>query len=270
MAVNPFERALTLEESSAVQEQEARERVDEADAGISPEEVLAMRNDRTRDISEHLKSQQRETRVREIQLEAARELANQDPLTRLLNRKGFDSALTGAIDRLRGGGEGAPPAVSVIMVDIDHFKRVNDTYGHATGDLVIAKVAEILRGSVRATDPIIHGRATERAPDAGSDLEVERLRGSAARVGGEEFVVLLEGASLDVAAAHAERIRQKIEATTFTAVSSDQSFQKTVSLGVTSFHKDDPQESAGGFLARADKALYSAKNGGRNQVVTSP
>lgn len=162
----------------------------------------------------------------------------------LLERTGID-ALTGLLDRgrfeaiaqssvARSMSERRP--VSLAIVDVDHFKQINDRYGHVTGDDVLRRVAQALRGSVRASDRIF-------------------------RYGGEEFVVLCEGMPHDVALIHAERLRAAVPA----AFGGSLAMVPTVSIGVATAPGD------GGDLLElvrhADFHLYEAKNGGRNRVV---
>lgn len=131
-----------------------------------------------------------------------------------------------------------PRALAAIMMDIDHFKKVNDTYGHRRGDEVLVSVASTLRQII--------GR-----------------RGRAYRWGGEEFVVLLPGFSEGEAAAVGERLRAAIEGAD---LGRQEPKSVTASFGVAEL---SPEEDPAAFIERADKALYRAKNGGRNRVVAS-
>ena len=126
--------------------------------------------------------------------------------------------------------------ISLAFFDIDNFKKINDTYGHDTGDLVIQKVAKTIQSEVRTGDTV-------------------------ARWGGEEIVVSLLGADQNDATSKAEKIRQKVEQLTFEGQSD---LKITLSAGVASSMKG---ESLDDLIKRADKALYEAKNGGRNKVV---
>lgn len=156
--------------------------------------------------------------------------ANYDPLTRLYNRRrflellerGIKNALHRNID------------LSVIFFDIDHFKKINDTYGHNTGDEVLKGLSSLVSATIRHSDIF-------------------------ARWGGEEFLLLLESTSLENAARAAEKIRKAIMEHEFPDVK-----QVTCSFGVTSFHPADTGES---FINRADTALYRAKESGRNRVI---
>jgi diguanylate cyclase (GGDEF)-like protein len=121
------------------------------------------------------------------------------------------------------------------MFDIDHFKGINDTFGHDAGDNVLKKLAEIVKKEIRDTDIF-------------------------ARWGGEEFIILLPNTQVNGGTEFAERLRKKIE---------DKNFKNpetvTVSLGVTAFKTDDTEDS---FLKRVDDGLYLAKKNGRNRVRT--
>ena len=178
--------------------------------------------------------------VNKRQLESAntklQELALRDGLTGLLNRRYWESCL----EREFARHQRYDNPVSLVIFDIDHFKRVNDTYGHQTGDEVIRETARITSQLVRETD-------------------------FAGRYGGEEFVVLLPGTTLDGAAQFAERLRSTIERQQLDYQGSPLTF--TVSLGVATLADDMAGYKA--LLERADKALYQSKEGGRNQVTLS-
>lgn len=126
-------------------------------------------------------------------------------------------------------------AVSLIGIDIDNFKQVNDTFGHLAGDEVLQKVAELLKHSVREEDIV-------------------------ARPGGDELMVMLRGPGADVAIRHAGELRAKIEEMTFTA---SPDLKVTASFGVST---TNGTTEAKALYEQADKALYEAKNAGRNQV----
>lgn len=179
--------------------------------------------------------------VNKLQLEAAnaqlQELALHDGLTGLLNRRHWESCLEREFARHN---RYSNPA-SLVLFDIDHFKKLNDTYGHQAGDEVIRQVARITREMVRDTD-------------------------YAGRYGGEEFVVLLADTPLQGASQFAERLRMAIEQL---QISHEQlSLQCSVSVGVACIRTDMANHQA--LIEAADKALYQAKSAGRNQVVTSP
>jgi diguanylate cyclase (GGDEF)-like protein len=165
------------------------------------------------------------------------EMTTTDMMTRLKMKHYFYSVL---IERMSESVSSGVP-LSVIMIDIDFFKKVNDAHGHSFGDAVLKNVAHILQACVR-----------------GNDL--------AARYGGEEFCVLLPSASLDRARQVAERIRSSV-ASTATSYE-DRSLAVTVSLGVAQY---DParDHSAKSLIDRADRALYSSKENGRDRVTAA-
>lgn len=162
------------------------------------------------------------------------ELSNTDHLTGLFNRRFMMEALDKEVQRnFRKGG-----TLSLIMLDIDHFKQVNDDFGHLQGDVVLQKVALQVRKELRSYD-------------------------CAARYGGEEFVAILPDSSLKESVFVADRIRLAIQGTKFNGALDKLSL--TVSLGVASFPKEHGLTSDG-FIKLADDALYRAKTNGRNRV----
>jgi diguanylate cyclase (GGDEF)-like protein len=172
------------------------------------------------------------------------QLANTDPLTGIHNRRSFITFCEREI--LRCSRSGGP--LSLIMLDIDHFKQINDRYGHSTGDAVLCAVVEKLRDSVRNVDVV-------------------------GRWGGEEFVALLPGADSHAAQLVAQRIRSKVESLTMTksrtraasATATDTRIPVTISLGVTTYLGSN--DSIDELLDRCDQAMYQAKSEGRNRVV---
>lgn len=188
-----------------------------------------------RDLSQNLAKSQSEIDELRQQLDLARAEALSDPLTGLLNRRGFQISLTDALDASKIQ---ATP-VTMIMIDIDHFKKVNDTYGHVFGDKVIRALAEVLK------------------------LHVKN-EGTVARLGGEEFGILMTKKSLEEAQALAERIRLAMEHGKIRRIEkNDQIDGITVSSGVAKLLEDEEHVA---FIDRADKALYQAKELGRNRV----
>jgi two-component system cell cycle response regulator len=170
------------------------------------------------------------TRADNVRLE---QLAHTDPLTQLLNRRAMTERLTDEMERaLR-----FDSSLALLMVDLDHFKRINDTFGHLVGDDVLREVAQVIQASVRSTD-------------------------LAARYGGEEFMVLLPDTAHDAAAALAEHIRERMAEHSF---SSYEALSLTASVGLASFPAARI-ESVDDLFARADAALYRAKADGRNCV----
>ncbi|MBA67599.1 MAG: PleD family two-component system response regulator [Rhizobiales bacterium] len=165
------------------------------------------------------------------------EMAVTDPLTGLNNRRYLDTHLQTLFDRSKRRGR----PLSVIIADIDHFKAVNDTHGHEGGDDILKDFAQRVRGAVR-----------------GADL--------ACRFGGEEFVIVMPDTPDDIAAQVAERLREAVAGQAFRIAATGQDVNITTSIGIASLEAGD--SDAAGMLRRADKALYAAKDGGRNRVVS--
>lgn len=156
-------------------------------------------------------------------------LATRDPLTGARNRRALDEKLKNLVHGFKRSGNGA----SLLLLDLDHFKRVNDAHGHAVGDQILKRVTEIINMRIRVTDSLY-------------------------RVGGEEFVVVLEDQELERAAHLSEQLRTLVEANELAPEKS-----VTISLGVAELRRD---ESATDWLRRADEALYRAKRDGRNST----
>jgi len=177
-------------------------------------------------------------RQRTLELQYANQelerLASSDPLTGLLNRRGFDAQLAVSLALARRSGR----PMSVITVDIDHFKRVNDSYGHEIGDHVLRNLALQLSRRVRASDTV-------------------------ARLGGEEFIVLLPDTPLEQARQMAQELVESIA-----AEKQDQVGRITVSAGSSALRPED--EDASAMLRRSDEALYAAKTAGRNRALALP
>lgn len=166
-------------------------------------------------------------------LHAMQVLADTDGLTGLLNRRAFLPLASDAMSYFKRYRRG----ICILMIDIDHFKRVNDLYGHAAGDEVIRQVGQIISDAIRTTDKV-------------------------ARFGGEEFVVLLRETNLQGAAIFADRIRQTVADT---VVELDgQSVRATISIGMAGAELAD--DDIDRTIERADRALYAAKSSGRNCV----
>ncbi|WP_445001175.1 sensor domain-containing diguanylate cyclase [Halomonas mongoliensis] len=154
--------------------------------------------------------------------------ASRDYLTGLYNRRAFDAALRQAMQQA----EGQAQPLSLLLLDIDHFKRINDRYGHEVGDRVLQSLARQLGSSLRSTDLL-------------------------ARWGGEEFAILLAGTSLPGAQTFANRLRTQV------AEHRLQGLSVTVSIGIGELRYGEEPDS---LLSRVDRALYRAKHAGRNQV----
>jgi diguanylate cyclase (GGDEF)-like protein len=164
-------------------------------------------------------------------------LSQSDPLTGALNRRGLDLAFpeVAATD----ADDGVVRPLSVAMVDIDHFKRVNDEYGHAIGDEVLKRVVHLLSSVLRAGDAIV-------------------------RMGGEEFLLILPSVELARAAPIAERARAAVAEARFTAA--DVTLEVTISVGVAERRAGEGRDA---LIKRADEALYAAKRDGRDRVSSA-
>ena len=168
--------------------------------------------------------------------ELLKRLTNIDHLTNLFNRRYLTEILDGEFFRARRNND----HLSLVIIDIDYFKNVNDTYGHQNGDIVLAAVANLAQSQLRVYD-------------------------SAARYGGEEFVLVIPGTALSGGVQVAERLRQSVLEHSFPSPMEDMTV--TVSAGVATF--PSPQiDSVDSLFRQADEALYRAKQNGRNRVET--
>lgn len=171
------------------------------------------------------------------ELESSRKDSLFDPLTELANRKLFDTSLKNAVEQSQDNGE----PVSLLFVDVDHFKRFNDTHGHQVGDQVLKLLAKIMQHNIRDLD-------------------------TAARYGGEEFAVILPKTGIAGALEVARRIRNQVANKPLIHRRTGEKLgQITVSVGVSLMKPGEPLRD---FVDRADQALYLAKRTGRNKVVT--
>jgi diguanylate cyclase (GGDEF)-like protein len=168
--------------------------------------------------------------------ERLRHLGMTDPLTGAYNRRYFDQRLQEEADRARRSGQ----ALSCMMLDVDHFKRINDENGHAAGDAVLRGMTLHIKAQLRSSDVM-------------------------ARYGGEEFAVLLTQTGMAAAQAIAERVRRAIEEARF-PVTGGSELAVTLSVGVAMLERDR-EAGAATMVAEADAAMYQAKYGGRNRVV---
>jgi diguanylate cyclase len=166
-------------------------------------------------------------------MDQVQELARRDPLTGLLNRRALDEALARSLALGRRQADHA----CLMYVDLDHFKSINDRFGHAVGDEVLRHVGRAMLATVREIDTV-------------------------ARFGGEEFVVLLPGTGLELATVVAERLRRALSEPP--PASLPRELRLSASIGLTVLKPDDDADAA---LRRADAALYGAKAAGRNRVV---
>jgi diguanylate cyclase len=197
---------------------------------------------RTMESRSKLLEQQLQTSSREVndlreRLESVRRESLTDQLTGIPNRKAFDAALNEAIEHAAENGE----PLSLMMCDIDHFKKFNDTWGHQTGDQVLRLVASCLSENVKGRD-------------------------TAARYGGEEFAVILPQTALADAVVLGDQIRMKVESKKLVKKSTGDILGViTISCGVAQLQ---PDEDPADFIRRADECLYAAKRSGRNRVVS--
>ena len=188
-------------------------------------------------LKSQLDESTREIAALKNEIKKAKEEALSDGLTGLINRRGFDMALAACITEPMAQG------LSLLIADIDFFKRINDTYGHLFGDKVIQAVSQILKAHTQ-----------------GSRI--------AARYGGEEFVLLLPETSLEEAQRIADKIRETVEKLSIkNNVKNENIANITISLGVANYTQG---ESMTEFVSRADSALYLSKYAGRNRVTIAP
>nr|WP_246337662.1 GGDEF domain-containing protein [Azospirillum oleiclasticum] len=166
-----------------------------------------------------------------------RRLADRDELTGLLNRRAFLHAAEGAAERARHGGD----QLALVLLDLDHFKRINDEHGHLTGDRALRLAADTVTAALRTADAV-------------------------GRYGGEEFCLLLPGADARTAETIAERIRCSIAAVRIDT--SGGPLHLTASFGVAALGPD--VSTVHELLVQADAALYAAKEQGRDRVVVAP
>jgi diguanylate cyclase (GGDEF)-like protein len=182
------------------------------------------------------KKEELKTALREVEKarREAEEISRMDPLTNLFNRRHFLSVANLELEN----NEMYSNCLSVIMIDIDHFKEINDTYGHDSGDMVLQAIAENIRKAVRRSD-------------------------IPCRYGGEEFVIVLPETDLTAAIEIGNRLRENIEST---CVKTDKGIiPVTASVGISSL-SEDSKGKLDLWIKRADQALYQAKEAGRNQV----
>jgi diguanylate cyclase len=193
---------------------------------------------RTKELEGELQRSSHEVNELKTKLDSVRKESLTDPLTGIANRKALDIELSQAIEQARINDE----PLSVVMCDIDHFKKFNDTWGHQTGDQVLRLVAHCLSENVKGRD-------------------------TAARYGGEEFAVILRQTPLEAAVNLANQIRSNVESKKLMKKSTGDILGTiTISGGVATLRPDD---AAATLLQRADERLYAAKASGRNCIVAA-
>jgi diguanylate cyclase len=197
-------------------------------------------SEHSRQLEARLQAMEAEARELRLHLAQQEQLASRDALTELPNRAAYDRRVRQELDVWRDALEqGTAGGLCLVVADVDHFKHINDNYGHLAGDKVLRILAKEISARVRQTDFV-------------------------ARYGGEEFVLLLNGIHLADAETLMNNVRQKIEKCPFHF--KEKQVQITMSFGLTEFGPQDLPETA---FERADKALYRAKQGGRNRVCVA-
>jgi diguanylate cyclase len=203
--------------------------------------LLVAENERMRQDSTTLKSKledsQKQIEDLRTSLTHAEEVVLKDPLTGTGNRRCFDVTMEKAIVESKQ----KKTPLSLVMCDIDHFKRVNDAFGHQVGDEIIKMFARVIEANIRTEDTVI-------------------------RYGGEEFAIILPMTEQDAAKVIAERVRKQFESKKLTIRETNQKVgQLTASFGVAQFRTGDDVDM---LVQRADAKLYDAKSSGRNRVAT--
>lgn len=224
--------------------EEVNTRLDEIKKADTVTEIRAIRDkllvdlQRMRDQSLSLKQELEKYRQMASslnqRLEQVETKALVDSLTNVLNRSAYNISVDQLIREFSRYKE---PKEALMVVDIDHFKRFNDNYGHKAGDTVLASVAASIRDTIRQSDTVF-------------------------RYGGEEFAVILNKISLDNAEKLAEKVRARVEKDYF--VDKETRLKVTVSIGLTGLKEGDTEQT---FFERADKAMYNSKHKGRNRVT---
>lgn len=187
-------------------------------------------------LQESLQENKREVEALRKELKRIKEEAITDPLTGLRNRKGLFSAIEKAISDLKRSKQ----SLCLLMIDVDHFKRINDSYGHLLGDKVLQLIGKTLRQRTKGND-------------------------TAVRYGGEEFSVLLPETTLAGARTVAEDIRKVLEQSRIKRLDNNQTIDGvTISIGIAQYRSGESVEA---FIHRADGALYTSKQRGRNQIT---
>jgi diguanylate cyclase len=201
------------------------------------EEYSKELEERIQKLQQELSSINDQIKLAQFREQRLAEEVLRDPLTGITNRRGYEIRIAEEWERFKRYGH----VFSIAIFDLDHFKNINDTYGHKAGDLILKEVSKIMKTFLRKADLL-------------------------ARYGGEEFVIIFTGTQISGAVEAAEKLRRLIEETKF--VLKGQEISITISAGVAQVESTD--EGPSDVFERADKALYAAKNSGRNKVVSTP
>lgn len=203
------------------------------DSDIEVDEVVQNFNKSSSQIEEHMKNATETIQALHKQIKLLEKASNLDPLTRVFNRRALEQHLLPYFDMKQ-----IPTDRRIILVDIDDFKEVNDTYGHLAGDRVLIFLGKLISSSLRDGDKVF-------------------------RFGGEEFLISLSRSDDNTCEKVAERILKGVRANTL--LYKEHQIKITLSMGAAQLQENDTYES---FLERADKALYQAKANGKDQIVT--
>ncbi|MEM8985269.1 MAG: PleD family two-component system response regulator [Pseudomonadota bacterium] len=239
-SIRSFEETRLTPIVAVVRQGDTRKLVRALDIGVN--DYLSRpvdRNELTARITTQLRRKQYVDQLRSS-FQASLEMAVTDQLTGLYNRRYLASHLSAMFDRAYWTGR----SLSVMILDIDHFKSINDTYGHDAGDAVIKEFANAISSTIR-----------------GIDL--------GCRYGGEEFLIAMPDTDFSFAGVVAERLRKDISDMRFVVNSGRDEINVTVSIGIASTENGPEEDTAQKLIKRADEALYEAKNGGRNRVINS-
>ena len=190
----------------------------------------------SRAMKSTLELTQKELDIMKLKLKATREEATTDTLTGLTNRRGFENLIVNAISEANR----SQSSLCLLMADIDHFKKINDTFGHLAGDSVLKIIANTIKDFTKGRD-------------------------SVCRYGGEEFIVILPDTPIKGAVALGEKIRKFLESMNWKNKATGESLGTiTISMGISQYRLREPAES---MIHRADRALYLSKDNGRNQIT---
>lgn len=239
-SIRSFEETRITPLLAIVRQGDTRKLVRALDIGVNDYLTRPVdRNELTARVTTQLRRKRYVDQLRSS-FQASLEMAVTDQLTGLYNRRYLASHLSAMFDRASWTGR----PLATMVLDIDHFKQINDTYGHDAGDKVLKEFADCVSSSVR-----------------GIDL--------ACRYGGEEFLVAMPDTDMAFAEIIAERLRQEIAGRKFVVNGGRDTIQVTVSIGIASTENGPEGDTAQKLIKRADEALYQAKSSGRNRVIKS-